>query len=261
MDQPMRMIVLAAGTGSRLRPITNNRPKCMVEVAGKPMFEWTLDAAEKAGIDEVIVVGGYLAEKLEKYDVKLLINEDFASTNMVHTLFQAKEFFGSGFVMSYGDIVYNPEVLSSLMSRKDDISVVVDKHWETYWRQRFEDPLDDAETLKMNANGNLIDIGRKPSDITEIEAQYIGLVSFGNAEGVAQLCNTMDLAEKQSDQGENPLGASRGLKNLYMTDLLQGMISNGAVLSTCPIERNWFEVDDVTDLEIANTQLNRGWVF
>ena len=64
--------------------------------------------------------------------------------------------------MSYGDIVFSPTVLQQLMRDTQPISVAVDRQWRAYWERRFEDPLVDAETLKISADGNLVEIGQKP---------------------------------------------------------------------------------------------------
>src|SRR5882757_5179513 len=98
MAHAMRMIILAAGQGTRLRPLTDDRPKCLVELCGRPLLQWQIDTARSAGIRDIVVIGGYRHELLKAYDVELVLNPDFASTNMVRTLFRARDLFGPGFV-------------------------------------------------------------------------------------------------------------------------------------------------------------------
>lgn len=253
----MRLIVLAAGTGSRLAPLTDDRPKCLVELNGRPLLEWTLNAAEVIGVDEVVVMGGYRAEQLSRYDVTLLINTDFAVTNMVHTLFLASEYFGDGFIMSYGDIVYAPSVLKKIKEAPEGVNVAIDLDWYEYWKRRFENPLDDAETLKMSGAGAIIDIGNPPATIDEVEAQYIGLVSFRGA-GVGILENTIAAARADDAAGRNPFGSSRPLKAIYITDLLQGMISLGQRVNAVPINGQWVEIDTLSDLSVAERLIEQG---
>ena len=145
----MRMIILAAGQGSRLRPLTDDRPKCLVELAGKPLLQWQIETARAAGVTDITVIAGYRQEQLRHYGIAVLVNEDFETTNMVRTLFRARHLFGDGFIMSYGDIVYSPETLHALLRSEADISVIVDRQWRDYWAQRFDDPLSDAESLKQ----------------------------------------------------------------------------------------------------------------
>ena len=253
----MRLIVLAAGMGTRLRPLTDDRPKCLVELAGRPLLEWQIAAARQAGIKDITVVGGYRIEQLRKFDVHVIENPSYATTNMVHTLFCARNQFAGGFLMSYGDIVFSPTVLQQLMRDTQPISVAVDRQWRAYWERRFEDPLMDAETLKISADGNLVEMGQKPRGYSDIQAQYIGLVAF-RSEGVTQLTATFDRIKKESAAGANPFGGTRSLDALYMTDLLQGMIQSGLELKALQIDGGWVEIDSVTDLELAKKLLTEG---
>ena len=76
----MRLVVLAAGAGTRMRPLTDDRPKAMVPFLGRPLLDWTLAAARECGLSDITVVGGHKSERLEGYQVHLLRNPDFAST-------------------------------------------------------------------------------------------------------------------------------------------------------------------------------------
>lgn len=82
----MKAIILAAGQGTRLRPLTDHKPKCLVELAGKPMLEHQLTTLRGAGINEIHIVAGYCAEQLDRSDITRHLNLDYASTNMVTTL-------------------------------------------------------------------------------------------------------------------------------------------------------------------------------
>lgn len=253
----MRLIILAAGMGSRLAPFTDDRPKCLVELGDRPILEWTLDAAKVAGIEEVVVIGGYRADQLSRYNVTLLVNEDYATTNMVHTLFMAQEYFGDGFIMSYGDIAYTPSVLKRAIHVADGVNVVIDEDWQSYWEQRFDNPLDDAETLKLGTDGKIMEIGNPATSFDDVEAQYIGLVTF-KGKGVETLNNAISIARMDQATGKNPFGGSRTLDSIYMTDLLQGMIGINEQLTAVPIKGQWLEIDTRRDLKIAENLLKQG---
>jgi len=253
----MRLIVLAAGLGSRLAPLTDDRPKCLVELGGRPLLRWTLSAAAACGIGEVVAVGGYRAQQLRDYDVTLVENPDYATTNMVHSLLAARDFFGDGFIMSYGDIAYAPGVLSRLLAAPPGVAVTVDRGWLDYWRRRFDDPLSDAETLRFAPGGGLAEIGAKPRSLAEIEAQYIGLVSF-KGPGVAALLRALERAQADRAAGRNPFGGPRPYEKMYMTDLLQGMIGLGERLDPVVIDGQWVEIDSRRDLAVAEDLLKAG---
>ena len=253
----MRLIILAAGQGTRLRPLTDDRPKCLVNLQGRSLLQWQIDTARSVGIQEIIVVGGYLIDQLRNYDVKVIENPRFASTNMVQTLNCATDWFDDGFVMSYGDIVYSPAVLQSLLTDQSPVAVTVDTQWRSYWERRLDDPLSDAETLKIRPDGSLLEVGQKPKSYEDIQAQYIGLVAFRQS-GVARLKQTLALLAQDAADGRHPFGGKRSFDSLYMTDLLQGMIDMGEILHACKIEGKWMEVDSVSDLKLAHQMLLEG---
>ena len=257
MAGAMRMIILAAGQGTRLRPLTDDRPKCLVELAGRPLLRWQIEAARAVGIDDIVAIGGYRIGQLDGYGVRIVPNPAFASTNMVRTLFCARRLFGDGFVMSYGDIVYTPAVLGAVARDDHPISVSVDRQWRSYWEQRFDDPLSDAETLALDEDGCIRDIGRKAKRIEEIEAQYIGLAAFRGV-GVAALNAAYDAACAEENANRKPFGGTRSMDQLYMTDLLQGLIRRGDQLAAVPVDGGWMEIDTPRDLAVAERLVTEG---
>ena len=111
----MKAIILAAGEGTRLRPHTLYRPKCLVEIDGRSLLDRQLDVLNSENVDPIIVVGGYRAEMLRRENIKLHINPLFSETNMVWTLFCAEADLEGDIILSYGDIVYSREILRSLL--------------------------------------------------------------------------------------------------------------------------------------------------
>ena len=189
----MKIIVLAAGQGTRLRPLTENVPKCMVPLKGKPLIDYQLDLFKSKSINDITIVGGYLIEKLKSKNVNLITNKVYATTNMVHSLFCAEKELNDDVIISYGDIVYNEKVLQKLIDSNENISIVVDKNWKEYWTARMDDPLVDAETLKIK-DGKIIEIGKKPNHYDDIEGQYIGLIKFSKKilKEIVQFYNGLD---------------------------------------------------------------------
>lgn len=253
----MRLIVLAAGSGTRLRPLTDDRPKCLVEVAGRTLLEWQIEAAARVGIQDVVVVGGHRAERLDGSGVRVVLNPAFETTNMVQSLFRARDFFGDGFIASYGDIAYSVDVLRELVGNAAPIGVAVDTNWRAYWDARFEDPLSDAESLRIDARGLITSIGRTEPDIDMIEAQFMGLVAFRNS-GVTSLEAAYDTAFADERAGRAPFGSNVSLDRMFMTDLLQGLIDGGKPIAAVTVAGGWIEVDSMRDLAIAENLAHAG---
>ncbi|HEK9101212.1 NTP transferase domain-containing protein [Bacillus pfraonensis] len=99
----MRAILLAAGMGTRLRPLTLTTPKSLVEVNGKPMLERQIEYLQEVGVEEIIVVTGYLAEKfdylIDKYNVKLVHNDKYNVYNNIYTMYLVREYLQDAYVM------------------------------------------------------------------------------------------------------------------------------------------------------------------
>ncbi|MDY4421953.1 NTP transferase domain-containing protein, partial [Clostridium perfringens] len=91
----MRAILLAAGMGTRLRPLTLDTPKSLIEVNGRPLLERQIEFLRERGVEEIIVVTGYLAEKFDylkdKYGVKLVNNDKYDIYNNIYTMYLVRE--------------------------------------------------------------------------------------------------------------------------------------------------------------------------
>jgi choline kinase len=253
----MRIIILAAGQGTRLRPLTDDRPKCLVELAGRPLLQWQLECAAEVGINDIIVVGGYLIDQLRSFGVPMIENSAYATTNMVYTLFCAKDLFGEEFIVSYGDIVYGPEVLRTLVASTAPVSIIVDRLWRNYWAQRFADPLANAESLRTDGSGRILSIGQMETDINRIESQFIGLLAFRQS-GVTAVRATFAAAQREAQAGRPPFGGPRPLEKLFTTDLLQGMINLGFTLIAVPVNGGWVEIDSIQDITLAERLIAAG---
>ena len=158
----VKVIILAAGKGTRLRPYTLDCPKCMVEINGKSLLDRQLAILNHERVDEIVIIGGYKIEMLEGRGDRIRKNSEYSETNMVWSLFSADDELHGDIIVAYGDIVYSRDILDALLASKADISVVIDKNWESYWRARSDNPLDDAETLKLTKDGRITEIGKKP---------------------------------------------------------------------------------------------------
>ena len=251
----MRALVLAAGRGSRLGRYGEDRPKCLVELGGIPLIERQLATLRALGVEDIVLVTGYRADMLALPGTRQVRNPRWAETNMVESLFAAASSFAGDFIVSYGDIVYEPGTLEALLRSRHGVSVVVDRKWRAYWERRFADPLADAESLRLDDAGCITEIGSPVAAIDEIEAQYIGLMRF-QGDGVDALRSARDNLRRVS----RPSMASRSPDGAYMTDLLMEMIHMGGRVHAVPIDGGWLEIDSAADYEDAAAMFADGTI-
>jgi L-glutamine-phosphate cytidylyltransferase len=238
-----KALILAAGRGSRLLGKTDSQPKCLVKLGGHSLIRWQIAALREAGIDEISVVTGYRSEMLINFGLKTWHNPDWPTTNMVSSMLCADDFFDGPVIVSYSDIVYGADVVKSLAQSKAPLAVAHDTQWQELWKQRFEDPLDDAESFRLDANGLIKEIGRKVSDIDEIESQFIGLLKF-TRESMGWVRGIVKAEEADAAK-------------LDMTGLLSRLIDRGYSVQGIETSGNWCEIDSESDLSVAENMISK----
>ncbi|WP_293800217.1 phosphocholine cytidylyltransferase family protein [uncultured Bosea sp.] len=248
-----RAVILAAGFGSRLRPLTDNHPKCLTDLFGRSLLARQREVLAGAGVDEATIVAGHMAEMLRLPGLDHVVNADYARTNMVSSLFAARHLLDGkrDLLIVYGDIVFEARVLASLMAARHEISVVVDRGWHALWSLRMEDPLADAETLRIGPDGRLAELGGKPSSLADIEGQYIGLIKL-TASVQPKICAFYD--------GLDTLGPYLGKDkaNMFMTTFVQLLIEAQFDVGPAFTSNGWLEVDSLADLEAYEAAYREG---
>ena len=238
----MKSIILAAGQGTRLRPLTDDRPKCMVEFNGTPLLHYQINTLKESGITGITVIAGYREDKIDIPGVSKIINERYAETNMVATLFTAEPLMDGrdDLIISYGDIIFEKGVIDSLIKSDAELCVISDREWRRYWSLRMENPLEDAETFKVK-NDRVIELGKKPGSYEDIQGQYIGLIKV-RADMVQKFRSVRNSMDRTA------VYDGKDFDNMYMTSFIQHLIDQGWHVKPVWIDNGWLEVDSVEDL-------------
>ena len=251
----MKAIILAAGLGNRLLPLTENKPKCLVEFSGKTLLERLLKTFENCGVNDIVLVVGHKSKKIAHTDLDLVKNKKYSKTGIMHSLFCAREKLEKTVIVSYGDIIFEDSVLEELLESKYDITAVVDKKWKRYWELRMDKPLSDAESLLMDKKNFITNIGEKNlKSFDKICGQFIGLLKFQN-KGLKDLKEFFNKIYSEATKEYNPLNTNVPFEQSTLTNFLQGMIMNGHKIKAIPIENGWLEFDTVRDYEVYNKML------
>jgi choline kinase len=242
----MKAILLAAGRGSRMKGLTEERPKCLVDVCGRPLIEWQLTAFRQAGIDEIAIVTGYRRDLLADRGLTEFHNPRWAETQMVSSLACAQAWLeAEPCIVSYSDILYDAEAVRSLARCRAALAVTYDPNWLEQWERRFGDPLVDAETFRLKPDHTLAEIGNKPASVQEVEGQYMGVLRF-TPSGWSEVQRIRDALQ--------PAVRDR----MQMTGTLQKVIEEGRVpVEAVPYTGAWGEFDSEQDIRAFDTVARR----
>ena len=245
----MKAIILAAGQGTRLKKYTQDLTKGMLNFMCKTVIERQIELLRKCGINDIIVVRGFAADKIQYDGITYYMNEDFANTNMVESLMCAKEEFDDDMIVSYSDILYEERLLKGMMASKADFACAVDDNWKDYWQMRYGRVDFDTESLAINEDDNITELGLESPNIDDISARYIGLLKFSK-DGLAYIQEIMKAAYKlPADQPWQQSG--KIVKKAYMTDLLNAIIESGKDVKAVHFNNGWIEFDTNEDYESA----------
>lgn len=245
----MKAIILAAGQGTRLKKYTENLPKGMLAFGGKTIIERQIELYRRCGVENIIVVTGFAADKINYAGVKYYKNEDFAITNMVESLMQAKAEFDDDVILSYSDILFSETILQKMLTNADDFAVAVDKNWQFYWQKRYGRIDFDTESLSINSDSCITSLGLENPPLSEIDARYIGLLKFSRA-GLGKITDLW--ARDYAEYLDKPWQQSgKHIRQAYMTDLLHALIKEGNVVKAVEFNNGWLEFDTNEDYENA----------
>lgn len=243
----MRAIILAAGRGSRMGPLSDGRPKCLIELEGKTLIERQVEALRHGGVDEIGVVRGYRAEMINIPGIRYFVNEQWSATNMVMSLAAAASWLRSeDAIVSYADIFYPGELVRGLVTAAGQLVIAYDRDWRRLWTRRFANPLADAETFRIDASGKLLEIGGKTNCIDHIQGQYMGLLKLTP---VAWNCIEELLSRLEPGMRDR----------LDVTGLLRLLLAENEIrIDTFATHGQWGEVDNPNDIALYAAMVRAG---
>lgn len=251
MDRAVtQVIITAAGLGSRLRPHTDDRPKCMVEVAGEPMLHRATRICRAAGLGPVTVVVGYMKDRVHAPGIDVVDNLEFERNNSLHSLYCARDRMEGGFIFSYADIVYEPFVVDALRQSTGDIVLVVETAWREAYVGRTLHPLEQAELVRCGPDGALADVGKGVA-AEGCTGEFIGMGRMTAAGARAALEVYAAAERREREDGTHPYERAASYQRAYLTDLFRVLVARGHRVDVCRVQRGFMEIDTPQDLDRA----------
>ncbi len=242
----MRAIILAAGLGTRLKPLTDKAPKCLTEVNGKPILVNMLEALEKEGIKNTDIVVGYLADaiknkigsKFNTININYIENPIYDKTNSSYSLWLAVKHLNEDILILEGDVFFEEALLSDLMRNKNDSTVV----------EKYNPELDGSFVeLKGNIVSDWIHKSRRKENFTkEDKFKTVNIHKFSKSFLNTYLLPTLSKHTEEKG-GTEPIEY-----------IMEDMVRNNAQIEAVVVNRKkWVEIDDTNDLKLAEAAFKK----
>lgn len=229
----MKVVILAAGRGSRMKELTDTLPKCLTPYRGKPLIKHCVDALMRFfPPSDLVIIGGYKFDKLKHLGINLIENKEWSTTNIIGSLTAATKYLrADDCLIVYSDIFFTDEAIYQMI-QADSPAILSVSRWMEIWKSRFDNPLDDLETFQVSENGAILTgIGKKPKNLSEIQGQFGGIFK---------------LSPKIWKQIENEI---EELMFMDATTLIQNCLEHKIVFNVVNYDGEWAELDTRTDLE------------
>jgi L-glutamine-phosphate cytidylyltransferase len=253
----VKAIIIGAGRGSRLRHLTEEIPKTLVPILGRPMLDSILEALAAGGFrrSDVIFICGYKNEIIrERYpDLTYVENRDWERNNILASLLCAREHLAGGFVSTYADIVYRPSIVADIVRSPHDLTLACDTAWRRRYVGRSQHPETDAEKLRAEGD-RVVELSRRiPSE--KAAGEFIGVMR-ASAAGAARLVAAFDEAKALFAGKEFREG--RSFEKAYLIDLLQRMIEHGEPMHRVDTDGGYMEIDTLEDAALSEAWWKAG---
>ena len=241
-QQNTTAIVLAASRGKALADLTEDRPKVMLPVGGKPLLQRLVTSFKKRGINEISVVAGYKSESINIDGIKLIKNEAYETTGELGSLNCALKKFSDDMLITYGDLLFRGYVLEDLLESRHPITLVVDSMIEASHISGSPDYAycsseDDRAMLSQDID--LVKISDEIENGSNPQGRWIGMLRV-TGEGRLQLEQVLNDLQKRHD-----------FDQLGIPDLLNELVSQQHPIKVFYINGHWLDINTLDDLDRA----------
>jgi phosphoenolpyruvate phosphomutase len=236
-DKP-RVIFLAASRGSELKELTEDRPKVLIDINGKPLIEQSIDIFNEHDIKDITIVRGYKKEAFKFQNIKYIDNDKYETTGELSSLYLAKKEIVDHVIISYGDILYRKYILSRLLEEKGDITIVVDATIS----EREPNYTGDFVQCSRPHSKKYNDVPAELKGITygkvgaNVHGEWIGLLK-ANKVGADAMAKTIE-----------ELAATSNFSELKLTHLMNKLIEKGVKINVMYINGHWLDIDSYADV-------------
>ena len=242
----MNAIILAAGLGTRLLPETENIPKGMVKLFDKSLIEMQIDIFKKCGIDDISIVRGYLAEKINFPSITYFKNENFSTTAGNESVYCAKQKLNDT-IICYADLIFDISIIKKMIDFNGDVGITVKSDWKPRYVGRTLHPISEADNVLFDESGKIIEVRKNIQKPNSNVGEFLGIMRLSSK------CSSLFL-KRFSELKESHVGTfhdSPSLKQSILPNMIQELIDLGINIEPIMVSEKWYEVDTEQDLDFA----------
>ena len=236
----MKAIILAAGMGTRIRSVTKDIPKCLVEISNETLLNRQIRILRSLKIKDIYVITGHKSSKIKSKFIRKIYNRKYKVSEQLESLFCAKKIINEEVLIIFGDIIYDKKIIIDILkSTLRDITIAVDTNFKKRYTDRIDHPFDQADKVSISRNNKLLDIGKKIS-LKKTNGEFLGIFTL-TQEGFKKI-NKLYQSLFEQDL----------TKSMQIHNFLQIIIKNKiADISICKTFNNYMEIDTYNDMQIA----------
>jgi choline kinase len=248
----MKVIIIAAGSATRLGKLSEKKPKCLLEINGKSILQRQIELFKKYGIDDIIIITGP-HKKFGIDNVTYVEDLNYPDHDVLGSLMAAESFLNGKVLTCYSDILFDEEILKQILNFNGQIGIPIDLDWEKNYIDRIKHPKSEADNVILNQK-TILKIKKNISfcNSNEVIGEFLGPIIF--SENGSKIF--VETYKKLRNTHNGNFHNSSSLKKAYLTDMIQELIDNDIKIDPIIISGKWCEIDTVEDFEKAELLFN-----
>jgi len=241
----MKCIILAAGSGKRIKNITKKIPKCLIKINNITIIERQIRFLKKLKIKDIIIIKGFKKNLIKFKNAKYIINKGYKKNEQLDSLFCAKKEFNEDLLITFSDTIYDFGILKKIfLSKKGDIIIGTDRNWKKRYKFRYDHPYDQADKVKINKKGEVIKIG-KNINLKDANAEFLGIMKLTKI-GCQRFLKSYNYIFKKGKT-----------KKMQIHNFLKTLINSNQKIFSCNLKGKFMEIDTLNDYRIAKRMFKK----
>lgn len=250
----MKVIIIAAGAATRLGEYAKDLPKGLLKINGKSIIDVQIDLFKKKQLSDITIITGPNKQKFQFKDVKYIQDNEFQNHDVLGSLMTAGSIMNDEVLTSYSDIIFDKNILQSMLDFQGDIGIGIDLNWEKNYVNRKQHPKSEADNVLIE-NNQILKIKKNiiKKDSKHSLGEFIGLMKL-SGKGTKIFVEKFNQLMKSH---EGKFHDAPSVQEAYLTDMIQELIDSGFLVEPVIINGNWYEIDTLEDLERVRKNITK----